>query len=232
LTLNDELTQYAKKTFAEVWTRRAGQKVPDTADVTLGNMGVDLDAVVLYADLAESTALVKGRSAEFAAEIYKTYLYCAAKIIIANGGTITAYDGDRVMAVFIGNAKNSAAGKTALKINGAVQKILKPAIKAHYPHETYDLRHKVGIDASTIMASRTGVRGNNDLVWVGTAANNAAKLAARGTAYSSYITSAVHGKLNKESKYGGSPEREMWTDLGIDQQLGVRVYGSTWHWSV
>jgi len=38
-----------------------------------------------------------------AAEIYKTYLHCAAKIIRSEGGSITSYDGDRIMGIFIGD---------------------------------------------------------------------------------------------------------------------------------
>ena len=56
------------------------------------NDGVNLDATVLYADMADSTALVDKYTKTFAAEIYKTYLHCAAKIITSEGGTITAYD--------------------------------------------------------------------------------------------------------------------------------------------
>jgi hypothetical protein len=48
---------------------------------------------VLYADLADSTKLVDEYQRPFAAEIYKTFLHCAGKIIRAEDGTITAYDG-------------------------------------------------------------------------------------------------------------------------------------------
>src|SRR4051812_36873707 len=62
----------------------------------LSNDAVEIDGTVLYADLAESTPLVKGYKDWFAAEVYKNYLYCAARIIRLRGGVITAYDGDRV----------------------------------------------------------------------------------------------------------------------------------------
>lgn len=69
-----------------------------------------------------------------AAEVYKTYLRCASQIIRDEGGTITAYDGDRVMAVFAGENKDTTAVRTALKINHAVQLILRPAIADSIPH--------------------------------------------------------------------------------------------------
>jgi len=36
--------------------------------------------------------------------IYKTFLHCAAKIIRSHKGVITAYDGDRIIAVYIGKS--------------------------------------------------------------------------------------------------------------------------------
>lgn len=94
----------------------------------------------------------------FAAEIYKTFLHCAAKILRDAGGAITAYDGDRVMAVFIGNPKNTPAARAALKINYAMTEIVRPALKRQYPNDTYDPKHVVGIDTSELFIARTGVR--------------------------------------------------------------------------
>ena len=156
--------------FRSVWTERDGQVVPDDTSVKLGNDAVKLDATVLYADMADSTKLVDAYKPAFAAEIYKTFLLTAARIIKFEGGEITAYDGDRVMAVFIGNSKNTSAARAALKINWAAKNIVQPALKAQYQHETYQLKHVVGIDTSKLFAAKTGVRGANDLVWVGRAA--------------------------------------------------------------
>lgn len=229
--LEDDLRAYVKATHDNVWKRRDGQKVPEAEDVTLGTDAVDLDAVVLYADLADSTGLVKGYKDWFAAEVYKNYLYCAAKIIRSNGGVITAYDGDRIMAVYIEGAKNSDAAKTGLQIHWAVDHIVQPAITARYPDTSFVLKQKVGIAASKVMVAKTGIRGSNDLVWVGHSANIAAKLAALSTNYSTYITQDVYNSLLDSSKFGGDPLRNMWTSLGNQPGLG-NVYGSTWWWEL
>jgi class 3 adenylate cyclase len=165
MTLGDDLRKYAKATHDAQWTRRAGSKVPEADELGLGNEAVTLDGVVLYADLAESTALVKGFKDWFAAEVYKNYLYAAARIIRSNNGVVTAYDGDRVMGVYIGDSKNSDAARTALQINYAVKEILRPAIKAKYPNAKYTLQQKVGIDASPLFVARTGIRGA--MTWSG-----------------------------------------------------------------
>ena len=230
MPLKNELEVYVQKVLDEQWQRRSGQKVPDTDDVALKNEAVELDATVLYADLAGSTKMVKGYKDWFAAEIYKTYLYCAAKIIRANGGVITAYDGDRVMGVFLGDTKNSSAAKTGLKINWACRQIIGASVKAKYPDTDFSLRQRVGIDTSKLFVARTGIRGSNDLVWVGNAANNAAKMAALDPSYPTYITGDVYSMLLEWAKLGGEePRRDMWTDLGTSS-LGYRIYGSSWSW--
>lgn len=231
MSLADELREYVANTHSRQWTRRDGQVVPNTDDITLGNQAVDLDAVVLYADLKDSTGLVQNWDDWFAAEVYKNYLYVVSKIIRAHAGTITAFDGDRVMAVYIGDAKNSNAAKTALKINWAVINILQPAIDAQYPNSNYKLAQKVGVASSKTMVARTGIRGSNDLVWVGNAANIAAKLAALDRGYASYITQEVFGMLSDETKNGGDPRRQMWVDLGTSDGYG-RIYGSTFWWGL
>lgn len=228
--LKEDLDAFVKKTIDDVWKTQDGQKVPTTEDLSLTNHAVKLEATVLYADLAESTAMVKNYKDWFAAEVYKNYLYCAARIIRSLGGEITAYDGDRVMAVFIGDSKNSNAAKCALKINYACKNVIQSAIKAKRPTTSFVLKQKVGIDKSALFIARTGIRGNNDLVWVGTAANNAAKMAALSTSYPSYISAAVYNALNDSAKIG-SDGRNMWTDLGSGA-LGTTIYGSTWWWSI
>jgi class 3 adenylate cyclase len=226
--LHEELTTEVKKTFAERWSVRKGTVVPESAGLTLRSEGVDLDATVLYADLAESTNLVDTHFPQFAAEIYKTYLYCAARIIRSEGGEITAYDGDRVMAVYLGGAKNTAAARTALKINYAVSYIINPALAAAYPKTQYRIKQVVGVDTSTLLAARTGVRGDNDLVWVGTAANHAAKLTGLAPTHPSNISDAVYNKMHNDAKFSSNGQA-MWQRSTWNGKI---IYRSNWWWRV
>lgn len=196
----------------------------------MGNETIEIDATVLYADLADSTKLVDSFPAYFAAEIYKTYLKCAAKIINKEGGTITAYDGDRVMAVYKGNPQKTPAVRTGLKIAYAVQEIITPAIKAQYPKVTYVPKCVVGIDSSKLFVAKTGVRNATDLVWVGRAANYAAKLTALPDSHSVYITKSVFDAMNDEVKVSnGTP---MWESVrwnNFDDQI---IYRTTYRWRI
>lgn len=213
------------------WQRRDGNVVPETESVGLGNDAVVLDGTVLYADLADSTSLVAGYQDWFAAEVYKMYLLCASELIRNNGGSITAFDGDRVMGVFVGPQKNSSAAKCALQINHVVTQEINPRLRNKYSDTSFELKHAVGIDTSSLFAARTGVRGANDLVWVGRAANYAAKLCSlREGDYSTFVTTEVHKKLTQEAKFSGSPPQSMWTKF-MWNEFGITAYKSSWRWS-
>ena len=228
--LGDDLNSEVRKILQEVWSTRAGRVVPESDDLGLGNDAVTLEGTVLYADLDDSTKLVDKMEPEFAAEIYKCYLVCAARIIRSEGGEITSYDGDRAMAVFIGDSKDSDAARTGLKINYAVREIINPAIEDQYPDAHYSIKHVVGIDSSSLFVARTGIRGANDLVWVGRAANYAAKLSAR-SGPATQITAEVYDELDDSSRYG-QDGRNMWVRT-VAWEIGHRtIYTSSWQWSV
>ena len=223
-----KLTSDVREVFRVAWNETKGQLVPESKDLGLSNVGRRLTATVLYADIDGSTQLVDQFSSQFAAEVYKAFLLCATRIIRLNGGEVRSFDGDRVMGVFIGDAKNSSAAKTGLQINYAVKKIIRPALKNQYSATNYELRHTVGIDTSEMLVVRSGIRNNNDLVWVGSAANHAARMNSLSSDYPTRISSAVFRMLNDTSKYGGNPKRLMWASADWN---GKTIYRSTWHWS-
>ncbi len=222
--LADDLRSEVRKIFQERWTTASRGAVPESVDLELRNDAVTVHGAVLYADLDGSTALVDTKDPQFAAEIYKTYLVCAARIIESKGGAITAYDGDRIMAVYTGKDRHDKAVRSALKINFAVKEIINPAIVELYPDARYEVRQSVGIDASELFVTRTGIRRANDLVWVRRAANHAAKLSARSGPVTQ-ITSEVYDRLDQSLKYGEN-RQPVW-GLSTANEIGNRkIYTS------
>jgi len=230
MTLLDDLKTEVQQIFKNTWTKRKGTVVPESKDVGLENDAVEIDGTVLYADLTDSTGLVKDHKAHFGAEIYKAYLHCAAKIIRSEGGEITAYDGDRIMAVYLGKTKNTSATRTALKINYAVSEVLNPGLKAQYPDTSYNVQQVVGVDTSSLWVARTGIRGSNDLVWVGRAANYAAKLCTLPAQYPSRITDSVYNVLDDSAKYSNG--KPMWEKVTWNAMGNMTIYRSTWRWKI
>jgi adenylate cyclase len=236
MALLDDLTKETDAIVRGAWTRRDGTVVPETDDLALKNEGVNLEATFLYADLADSTELAI-QSETIAAEVFKAYLMGTTRIIRALGGEVRSFDGDRVMGVFIEGAKNTAAAEAGLKINYFFSQILRPAFTNFYVSNTLSLTQTVGIDTSKVMVVRSGIRNNNDLVWVGRAPNVAAKLSAIREGYSTLISKTVFDIMLDPSKISHNdfrpPNTLMWEPLtwGPGKAYGLEtVYGSNWWW--
>jgi class 3 adenylate cyclase len=227
--LKEDLTAEIKKTFADQWASQTTSDVPDPGDLRLNaNHAKDLEsATILYADLDGSTNMVDNYEWSFSAEIYKAYLRCAAEIIRSEEGVISAYDGDRVMGIFTGSTKNTSAVRAALKINWVVDEIIQPAIKNQYPEANFVLKHVIGVDTSRLHAARIGVKGDNDLVWVGRAANYAAKLCTLSEK-PLWITKSVHDVIRDEVKFSNS--KPMWDARTWTSMSGLQIYCSTYRW--
>jgi adenylate cyclase len=233
--LSNTLESDISTILGTTWDKRSGQVVPKTEDVALANGAVSLDAVVLYADLANSTKLARTFPYSMAAKIVRAYLSTMTRLIKDHGGAVRSFDGDRVMGVFVGDSKNSSAAKCGLKMKYVVAKMLRPKAEAKFPSlvsKGFVIKHCVGIARSELLVVRGGVRGSNDLVFIGSAPNIAAKLSeVRNSPWHTYITHNVYKYLNKDATYG-SDGRNMWT--ATKRTLGDEtwdLYKSSWWWS-
>jgi adenylate cyclase len=217
------------------WNIRDGNVVPVTNDVTLSNGAVRLEAAYLYADLADSTTLARDFDKRTAARVVRAYLHVMSRLITTWGGEIRSFDGDRVMGIFIGNAKRSNAATCCLKMNWAFKNIIRPTVEAKRPalkEGGYTLEHCAGVDIGEVLMVRGGVRGSNDLVSIGGAPNIAAVLSDRRSApYRSYITKAVYDRIRDDAKYAADG-RNMWEarTLTIKNKV-TSIYRSSFWWS-
>lgn len=230
MSLKDELATFCHNVFHGKWETTESTKVPDeNSRLTLKNTAIIIDGTVLYADLDGSTGMVDRHHRWFSAEIYKTYLYCCARIIAAESGVVTAYDGDRVMAVFVGDGKDTRAARAALKIKWAVDEIIMPKKGARYVGDKFALKHVTGIDSCSLFVAKTGARGANDLVWVGRAANYAAKMTSLPSTYT-YVTEVVYMMLADQVKTSNG--RSMWEKVTWSTFNNLTIYRSDWGWRI
>ena len=212
------------------WKIREGRKIPEVEDIKLGNDAVKIECAVFYADMRGSTMLVQTHKDTFAAKMYKLFLRTACDVIQNNDGVIVFFDGDRVMAVFYGDCKCSNSAKAGLQLNAIVNTINMKIID-RFPATSYKIDYSAGIDMSEMLVVRTGIRNSNDLAWIGTAANNAAKLSElRSYKEKTFITQRVFNKLAKTSKYNADGSKCMWKALDM-RIMGEPIFGSSWFWS-
>ena len=191
------------------------------------NGGRLVDATYLYADLAGSSKLAHSMKKETTAIIVRAYISSAARILRNYGGEIRSFDGDRVMAIFMGSDKNRKAVRAALGINWAVSHVIKPAIEQKWNDvsKSYTIGHGIGIDTGEALIVRGGVRDHNDLISIGDAPNDAARLSEYRT-WPINITKAVYDCLDDQHLYAGDGGH-FWTNS--DGYSALQSYTDLYH---
>jgi adenylate cyclase len=214
MALSDEIKNDVQNIISTRMAGRVGRVVPISKNVRLAGDAVELSATFLYADLANSSKIAKTLDRRTAAKILKSFLATTSRLVRAKGGSIVSFDGDRILGVFVGNQKNTAAVECALNINYVVKEVIKPKFEAKYPavkKASFSISHGTGIDTGEVLAVRAGARGSNDLIWIGRAPNLAAKLSDfRGSSHRSSITAAVYNQMLDSAKYSSSPKKNIW----------------------
>ena len=233
MALKEDLTKSVKGILGTSFKERDGQKVPSSEDVALSDGAVKLEAAFIYADLAGSGLIAKQCPWDTTAKIIRAYLDCATRIIRAGGGEIRSFDGDRVMGVFIGDAKRSNATKAALQIQWATQNIIEPEAYARFDsvkNNNLKIRQACGIDVGICRAVRAGIRNNNDLIWIGRPPSFAAKLSdLREFPYCTFISAATYKSLSDETKL--SHGTNMWEERSVTfAGEKEQIYRSNYHW--
>ncbi|HKU81100.1 MAG TPA: hypothetical protein VJP76_02935 [Candidatus Tumulicola sp.] len=191
MSLKDDLLKACSDVVNATWDPRDGRKVPSVDDVALKEGAVELEGSVVYADLADSTGLVENSKIKFAAHVTRVFLYVSSQLIKQCGGTIRSFDGDRVMGIFTGDKHVDAAAKAAFMITYAKNNVIIPSLSKAWnmADSPWKFNYGVGLDTSSLTVIRAGVRGDNDLVWLGSCANHSAKLSnRRDVGYTTFAT--------------------------------------------
>ena len=215
---------------------RDGRVVPedDSDSIVFRDGAVRLDATYVYADLADSSGLAQRLTQEAAAAIIRSYVNGASHILTKYGGAIRSFDGDRVMAIFVGSDKNTRAVRAGLAINWAVNNVIKPGIASRWSDvagRAYNIGHAVGIDTGSALIVRGGARDNSDLISVGAAPNVAARFSSLRGLGQTITTQRVYDDMETTVK-AASAGQNMWTYASAVNVGGTfyNVLHSAWLW--
>lgn len=235
MSFSNEIISDVSNIVSTKWDSRTGEVVPNTESIKLSGGAVELDATFLYADLANSSRIAKLLDRRVAAKILKCFLATSTKLIKSLGGTVISFDGDRVLGVFVGTSKNTAAAKCALQINWTVRRVIKPKFEKEYDTVrklSFPIAHGVGIDTGEILIVRAGARGENDMISIGRAPSLAARLSElREQDYHTFITASVYNMLHNSSKFSNPNKNNMWESRSLTfLSESIGVYRSNWWW--
>jgi adenylate cyclase len=211
--------------------------VPEAADIPLGNNAAKLTASALFIDLRQSSDITNAFRRQTAAKMLKSYFDGCVRIVNHNSGVVRSFNGDGLLALFIGDQRADHAVKAAMQIKWFVEHILWPKFNGYFAANQaargarLNFSFGAGVDDGDIYAVRVGIRGTNDVAWVGRCTNTAAKLSnvlhhPRNIA----VTRLVYDQLSSARKL--SKGINMWSPSERWGEFGGlrRAYRTTTYW--
>ena len=174
---SNDVTTSIKQTLQETLIVSKTSSVPRREDIGLNN-GKLIESAVLYIDIRKSTSITTNHTDDVAAKIYKAFHESMVSIARYQGrGHVRGFAGDKIMVMF--DNSNDAVTRAidcAIWMQSFIEQKLSPALQSAYKHP---IECGIGIDYGKMTAVRAGTKNNNDVVWAGSPANKASKLADR-----------------------------------------------------
>jgi len=229
-------------------TARAALKSPTTIEDTTLFPSVDSlysrkptwkrikDAVVVSADLKNSTQLSFGKYINTSAKIYEASTAPLVSILWAFKPAFVDIQGDGAFAIYHGERATERALCAAITIKTFSAVTLEPKIREILGEKVPDTGLKTGMDRGTLIARKLGVHGTNEPVWAGRPVNFAFKCAGRADAHGLIVTEEVfkHFASNDYVTHScdhSDPPTELWHETDVEK-LGThsKCKELTSHW--
>jgi adenylate cyclase len=161
--------------------------------------GVTHDATVMFADLRDFTSFAESLPADTVIDVLNRYVSSMSDAILDNGGTLVAYMGDGIMAVF--GAPIEMAGHADCALAAARQMLHSclPEFNGWLKTSGFGdgFRMGVGLSSGPIMSGTVGSDRRLEYTTVGDTTNTAARLEAmtKGTPYAIFVADATRRRL-------------------------------------
>jgi adenylate cyclase len=177
-------------------------QVLDQADDDLRLGGVQREGTVMFSDLRGFTSFAESLPVTRVIEVLNIYLGEMSAAILDNGGTLVAYMGDGIMAVFGAPIEQPDHADRALK---AAREMLGPRLAAFNTYLRAEglgdgFRMGVGLNSGDVMSGNVGSQRRLEYTAIGDTTNTAARLEGmtKGTPHQLFMSEATRSFLNVE----------------------------------
>jgi adenylate cyclase len=188
--------------FSRFVPREVVAEVLAKTDENLRLGGVERDATVLFSDLRGFTSWAESQPASRVIDFINHYLNEMSEAILAAGGTLIAYMGDGIMAVFGVPLEQHDHADRAVR---AAREMIGPrldAFNAWVVEQGFDhaFQMGVGLHSGTVMAGNVGSEERVEYTAVGDTTNTASRLESmtKGSGVMLFISEATRERLRAE----------------------------------
>jgi class 3 adenylate cyclase len=160
----DKLDEYLNASYTQQETRI----VPKRTDLTFGNTVKKIPhAVVLYVDMRKSRKILSDATTFWSVKIHRAFLLALTHCVEKRDGHMRSFNGDGIMAFFVGENSASRAVRAAMDTKGFIYR-LNESLKSKGLNP---IDFGIGIAQGPIMVAKSGKAGDDftkqDLIWVG-----------------------------------------------------------------
>ncbi len=169
-------------------------------DLRLG--GVQREGTVLFSDLRGFTTFAEPRSADEVIEILNRYLSSMSDAILAHGGTLVAFMGDGIMAVFGAPLQQVDHADRALAAACEMLSERLPSFNDWMRSTGHGegFRMGIGLNSGPVMAGNVGHERRLEYTAIGDVVNTASRIEGmtKGTAHSLFLADSTRETLLRE----------------------------------
>jgi adenylate cyclase len=191
------------------------------ADALLG--GVELESTVLFSDLRGFTTFAENLPVGNVIHILNHYLGEMSAAILDHGGTLVAYMGDGIMAVFGAPIQMDDHAERAVLAAREMLDVRLPQVNAWLAQEGIDheFRMGVGLHSGSVMSGNVGSERRMEYTAIGDTTNTAARLEGmtKGSGHQLFVSDATHALLPDDGMglvfHGELPVRGRSATIGI-----------------
>nr|MBA3328409.1 adenylate/guanylate cyclase domain-containing protein [Solirubrobacterales bacterium] len=178
-------------------------EVLDRTDEDLRLGGERRVATVMFSDLRGFTSYAESCPPDEVIDVLNRYLTAMSDIILDHGGTLVAYMGDGIMAVFGAPIEQDDHADRAL---AAAREMAGPALEAFNEWMASEnvgpgFRMGVGINSGVVMSGNVGSQRRLEYTAIGDTTNTAARLEGmtKGTPYMVFVADSTRSMLHDEA---------------------------------
>jgi adenylate cyclase len=195
--------QRTKLLFSRFVPENVVDQVLAQADEDLRLGGVQREGTVMFSDLRGFTSFAESLPVERVIEVLNIYLGEMSSAILDAGGTLVAYMGDGIMAVFGAPIEQPDHADRALK---AAREMLGPRLKTFNDYLRAEgmgegFRMGVGLNSGHVMSGNVGSQRRLEYTAIGDTTNTAARLEGmtKGTPHQLYMADSTREFLRVEA---------------------------------
>jgi adenylate cyclase len=196
--------QRTKLLFARFVPANVVDEVLERTDDDLRIGGIQRDGTVMFCDLRGFTSFAESLPVERVIEVLNRYLGEMSEAILGNGGTLVAYMGDGIMAVFGAPIEQGdhadRALRTAREMMGARLAAFNRWLREAGFSES-GFRMGIGLNSGPVMSGNVGSQQRLEYTAIGDTTNTASRIEAmtKGTSHTVLLSEATKERLHGES---------------------------------